>query len=170
MTLNVHEANDLNRLLRWAMGIPGSPSDDEATTAARFLAARSLKAIGAGIRPEEITLTRAPVTSPLPANPDPADPAVAVQALRDLTRVIIYGDGSGLEDVAIDRCDRMSGMLATIDAWFGSFAADARQALAELAKTAAGDSNDDEIEAGRECADLLEQILAVLGYPVTKED
>ena len=63
MTFNVSEANNLNLLLNWAMGQPawhgGPPVDDaKATEAARFLAARSLKAIGAGIRPDEVTLVQ----------------------------------------------------------------------------------------------------------------
>jgi len=62
MTFNVSEANNLNRLLRWTTGqpLPGGHviTDEDATVAARFLAARSLKAIGAGIRPDEVTLVQ----------------------------------------------------------------------------------------------------------------
>jgi hypothetical protein len=63
MAMTVAEASNLNVVLRWAMGQPrwtGGPAitDETATEAARALAARSLKAIGAGLRPEEVTLTR----------------------------------------------------------------------------------------------------------------
>lgn len=44
------------------------------------------------------------------------------------------------------------------------------QALDDLDTAAEGSSNDAEIEAGRECASYLEQLLTILGYPRSTAD
>ncbi|MEO6159044.1 MAG: hypothetical protein ABIQ39_15615 [Ilumatobacteraceae bacterium] len=47
---------------------------------------------------------------------------------------------------------------------------DAIEALRSLAACAEGDSNDDEIQAGRECADLLMQVLGITSHDLSTED
>ena len=60
--MNVTEANDLNTVLLWAMGKPhpysGPVTDDEATGAGQRLATRAYKRLMAGLRPDEVVLSR----------------------------------------------------------------------------------------------------------------
>jgi hypothetical protein len=102
------------------------------------------------------------------ANPDPADPAVAVAHLRDLTRIITAPAGGMTSlDIATDRYERMTGALLTVDAWLGTIAAGARRALNRLETTRDGDDGDAESDAAVDVADLLAQLLAGLGHPAT---
>jgi hypothetical protein len=60
--VTITEANDINTVLRWAMSKPrphhGHPSDGEAMESARRLAARANKTLQAGLKPEDIALSR----------------------------------------------------------------------------------------------------------------
>jgi hypothetical protein len=64
MSMPISDANDLNTVLLWAMGrrvrYPGGPpvTDEDATAAARRLAAKAQKALMAGLYPEQVELTR----------------------------------------------------------------------------------------------------------------
>jgi hypothetical protein len=68
MAMPIRDASDINTVLRWAMGQPGPSgapiTDDQATTAARNLAAKAYLALGAGLRPGQVTLTRPPARAP----------------------------------------------------------------------------------------------------------
>jgi hypothetical protein len=63
MAVPYGDANDINTVLRWAMnqdGYRGPITDQAATEAARRIMATAYRALGAGLRPEEVTLSRAP--------------------------------------------------------------------------------------------------------------
>lgn len=56
--VNITEANDTNRLLRYVLGVRDSgqlPDDDQMLAAAARLAERVNKAIGCGITPAQVT-------------------------------------------------------------------------------------------------------------------
>ena len=52
--------------------------------------------------------------------------------------------------------------LEAADAHRRELAAEAHEVIAELGRTAEGDSNDAEIEAGHDCADVLSRLLVAL--------
>lgn len=61
--MTITEANAVNTLLHWAMGTVqpyfDHPTDAEATEAAQHLTGKAYKALGAGLRPDQVALTRA---------------------------------------------------------------------------------------------------------------
>lgn len=73
MTTTITESQDINTILHWAMGrrvrYPGGPviTQDDATAAAKRLAARAYKALSAGLRPEDVDLTRDDEPDGIPA-------------------------------------------------------------------------------------------------------
>jgi hypothetical protein len=71
----ITDASDVNTVLDWAMGrtvrYPGGPpvTDEDATAAARRLAAKAHKALMAGLRPEQVQLTRGASEASLAGEP-----------------------------------------------------------------------------------------------------
>jgi hypothetical protein len=65
MSMTIGEANDLNTLLHWILSRQqpycGHVLDHEATEAAKRLTTKANKTLHAGLRPDEITLSRLPV-------------------------------------------------------------------------------------------------------------
>lgn len=52
--MNITEANDLNVLLRYLLGLSPLPNDDEARGAAERLAAKANKTLAAGLTSERV--------------------------------------------------------------------------------------------------------------------
>lgn len=63
MAMPIGDSADINTVLQWAMGkdMPYTefPAGQEATDAARRLITKANKALSAGLRPEEVTLSSA---------------------------------------------------------------------------------------------------------------
>lgn len=57
--MTITEAQAVNAVLSWAMGKPTPVpiTDEAATQAGQLLAAKAYKALAAGLRPEQVTLT-----------------------------------------------------------------------------------------------------------------
>ncbi len=97
MSLTGVDSNDINTVLHWAMGHRarrpgGAPVTDEtATEAARRLAAKAHKALYAGLRPEQVQLTRA--VSEASRACEPGLPGVRVHGERAVPGRLHVGRG-----------------------------------------------------------------------------
>ncbi len=75
MSMPISDANDVNTVLRWSMGHStrhrGGPllTDEEATAAAQRIVAKAHKALSAGLRPDQVQLTRVVSEASLAGDP-----------------------------------------------------------------------------------------------------